>query len=218
MRPTLIALAPAVVLMAGFAGSQSAAASTDPFVSLGLHFVPFSDVTLDAPSERASDDGNGFGARLEVGGPLFVYGEYQQARHSISNSTFLNLSSTKVDGDASDTRLGMAFRSRLDNGYLLAAAEYVGIDFELDGTREVNEQGIGVHLGGGFNLAESATLYGQLGFLSLDDLDGQELRFGLQGNLGQGASLFGEYRMLSVSGKGRDYDLNDIRVGVRFGF
>lgn len=190
------------VIALGLLGcTQLAQAETDPFVSMGLFFAPMSEVESD-PGD--SIDGSGFGARVEVGGALHIHGEYLQS----------SLDDPAGDVDFSDTRLGMTYRSHMENGYILASAEYVGLDFDANG----DDQGIGVHLGAGFNATDSVALYGRAGMISLDDLDGPELRIGIDGKLQEGTSVYGEYRTMMLSADGTDVDVNDLRIGVRFSF
>ena len=54
--------------------------------------------------------------------------------------------------------------------------------------------------------------------ISLDDLDGPELRIGIDGKLQEGTSVYGEYRTMMLSADGTDVDVNDLRIGVRFSF
>ena len=194
MRHYLIAL--------GLLGSsQLALAETDPFVSLGLFFAPMSEVE----DEVAGDvDGSGFGVRAEVGGALHVYGE---SPHS-------SLHDIACDVDSTESRLGMAYRSHMDSGYILAAAEYVGLDFDGNG----DDQGVGVHLGAGINATDKVALYGRVGMLALEDLDGPEMRLGVDAKLQEGTSIYGEYRTAMLSADGDDVDVNDLRVGIRFSF
>lgn len=190
------------VIALGLLGcTQLAQAETDPFVSMGLFFAPVSEVETD-PGD--SIDGSGFGARVEVGGALHIHGEYLQS----------SLDDPAGDVDFTDTRLGMSYRSHMENGYILAGAEYVGLDFDANG----DDQGIGVHLGAGFNATDSVALYGRAGMISLDDLDGPELRIGIDGKLQEGTSVYGEYRTMMLSADGTDVDVNDLRIGVRFSF
>jgi putative ubiquitin-RnfH superfamily antitoxin RatB of RatAB toxin-antitoxin module len=181
--------------------SQLALAETDPFVSMGLFFAPMSEVETDP---GGSIDGSGFGARVEVGGALHVHGEYLQS----------SLDDNAGDVDFSDTRLGMSYRSHMENGYILASAEYVGLDFDANG----DDQGVGVHLGAGINAGDKVALYGRVGMLALDDLDGPEMRLGVDAKLQEGTSIYGEYRTAMLSSDGTDVDVNDLRVGVRFSF
>ena len=176
------------------------AAEPDPFFSGGLFFTPLSEVDTGA----AKVDGSGFGVRAEIGGALHIHGEYLQS----------SLDDNAVDVDFTDTRLGMGYRSHMENGYLLVSAEYVGLDVDALG----DDQGVGVHLGAGFNAGQAVTLTGRVGMLALDDLDGPELRLGVSGKLNEGTRVFGEYRTAMLSDAGVDVDINDLRIGINFSF
>lgn len=194
MRHYLIAL--------GLLGSSPLAlAETDPFVSMGLFFTPLSEVDSDVGGKF---DGSGFGVRAEVGGALHLYGEYLQS--SLDNNI--------ADLDFSDTRLGTAYRSHMDNGHILAAIEYADLDFDGSG----NEQGVGVHLGAGFNATDNIAIFGRVGMLALDDLDGPEIRLGANARLNEGTRVFAEYRSATLGSRGNDVDINDLRIGVNFSF
>jgi len=199
MRHYLIA---PVVALGMLTGSQLALAEQDPFVSMGLFFTPISEVDY---SPGTKYDGNGFGARVEVGGSLHGYGEYSQS--SLDDST-------GIEQDFSDTRLGLAYRSHMDFGYVIAAAEYVSFDFDTAG----DEKGVGVHLGLGFNPTDAVSLYGKVGMLALDNLDGPEIRIGAHANINEGTRVFAEYRTAMLSDAGLDVDVNDLRIGISFGF
>jgi hypothetical protein len=185
------------------AGSQIAHAETDPLVSIGLHFAPISNAEPE-PSPKA--DGYGFGLRAQVGGPLHIHAEYTRGFHDEGGN----------DVDITDTRLGMGYRHRLANGYIQASAEYAGIKLENGGSD--TEQGLGVHIGAGLNVADNIVAYGRVGILTLDDVDGPEMRLGVSGKLGEGATVFGEYRSLKVGDSGADLSLSDLRLGISFSF
>ncbi|MCC1495526.1 hypothetical protein [Alcanivorax sp. 1008] len=194
MRHYLIAL--------GLLGSsQLALAEQDPFVSMSLFFTPVSEVDSDV---GGTFDGSGFGGRVEVGGALHAYAEYMLG----------NLDDNAADLDFSDTRLGVAYRSHMDAGYILAAIEHADLDFDIGG----EEKGVGVHLGAGFDATDSVGIYGRVGMLSLDNLDGPEVRFGATAKLNQGTKVYAEYRSAMLSETGNDVDVTDLRVGVNFSF
>jgi hypothetical protein len=190
-----------IIALGLLGGSQLALAEQDPFVSMSLFFAPMSEVESDADG---SFDGSGLGGRVEVGGALHIYGEYMQS----------SLDDNATDLDFSDSRLGMAYRSHMDQGYLLAALEYAGLDFDGGG----KQQGIGAHLGAGFNATDSVAVYGRVGMLALEDLDGPEIRFGASARLNEGTRVFAEYRSAMLSETGNDVDVTDLRVGVNFSF
>jgi hypothetical protein len=190
-----------IIALGLLGGSQLAMAEQDPFVSMSLFFAPMSEVESDADG---SFDGSGLGGRVEVGGALHIYGEYMQS----------SLDDNATDLDFSDSRLGMAYRSHMDQGYLLAALEYAGLDFDGGG----KQQGIGAHLGAGFNATDSVAVYGRVGMLALEDLDGPEIRFGASARLNEGTRVFAEYRSAMLSETGNDVDVTDLRVGVNFSF
>src|SRR5690554_2530141 len=199
MRHYLIA---PVVALGMLTGSQLALAEQDPFVSMGLFFTPLSEVDTNDPAIDKVD-GNGFGARVEVGGSLHGYGEYSQS--SLDNNI--------AEMDFSDTRLGVAYRSHMDFGYVLAAVEYASLDFDT-----AKEDGVGAHLGLGFNATDAVSLYGKVGMLALDNLDGPEIRIGAHANINEGTRVFAEYRTAMLSDAGLDVDVNDLRIGISFGF
>lgn len=190
-----------IIALGLLGGSQLALAEQDPFVSMGLFFAPASEVEV-TPGGKV--DGSGFGGRVEVGGALHLYGEYMQS----------SLDDNAVDMDFSDSRLGVAYRSHMDAGYILAALEYAKMDFDFLG----DQTGVGVHIGGGFNVTDNAALYGRVGMLSLEDIDGPEIRVGASAKLNEGTKVFAEYRSAMLSETGNDVDVTDLRVGVNFSF
>ena len=189
-------------------GSQLAVAEVDPFVSLGVFFTPYNELD-NAPTVMcsASPDGTGFGLSAEVGGALHLHGEYMAGQLDING----------VDVDVTDSRLGLGYRSQLDGGYIIASGEYVGLNLDVAGA-DATDEGIGVHLGGGFYLSDAVTLYGRVGMIKLDDLDGSEVRVGIRGKLNENTGLVAQYRTMMLSETGGDIDANDLRIGVNFSF
>ena len=155
----------------------------------------------------ASPDGTGFGLSAEVGGALHLHGEYMAGQLDING----------VDVDVTDSRLGLGYRSQLDGGYIIASGEYVGLNLDVAGA-DATDEGIGVHLGGGFYLSDAVTLYGRVGMIKLDDLDGSEVRVGIRGKLNENTGLVAQYRTMMLSETGGDIDANDLRIGVNFSF
>jgi|SRR5690554_1669185 len=205
MRHYLIA--PAIAL--GLLGSsQLALAEQDPFVSMGLFFTPYNELDIAATGlGSASPDGSGFGLNASIGGSLHLYGEYMAGQ----------LDQNGVDVDVTDSRLGLGYRSHFDGGYIVASGEYAGLKLDIAGA-DATDEGIGVHLGGGYYITDAVTLYGRVGVIVLDDLDGSEARVGITGKLNENTSLFAQYRTMMLSETGGDLDANDLRIGVSFNF
>jgi len=188
--------------------SQLALAEADPFFSMGVFFTPYNELKLDVSGlGSSSPDGTGYGLRAEVGGALHLHGEYVAGQLDVNS----------VDVDVTDSRLGLGYRSHFDGGYILAIGEYVGINLEI-GSADATDEGIGVHLGGGYYLNDRTTLYGRLGVIALDDLDGSEVRVGINSKLNESTIVFAQYRTMMLSESGFDMDVNDLRIGVNFSF
>lgn len=189
--------------------SAVALAETDPLVDFSVRFNPWADSEVNAFGAGADGDGRGLGTRLEVGGALFVFGDYN----------LTDIDTDVGDIDFTETRFGAGFKHSTERGYISVSGENYRLKLEHDGTSgSAKDDGIGVHLGGGFNLGSWATLYGKLGIISLDDYDGQEYLGGITGNISDNGRIFVEYRNLALEDGPVDFDHSDARVGVAFSF
>lgn len=186
----------------------SQAAEPDTIFTGELFFTPLNELDIEpSGGPNASPDGTGYGVRLQAGAELHLYGEYTEG--------LLDVSGTDVD--TLDTRLGLGYRAHFDQGYLHASVEYARFEVEINNV-EADDEGVGAHLGAGVNVAEQATVYGRVGIVALDDLDGPELRLGVSGQLSRNTGVFAEYRYLDLSDSDGDLTLNELRIGARLTF
>lgn len=154
------------------------------------------------------DDGTGFGLKgeFEVADQLFIGGLYESIEYDDFNA------------DVDQLRLGGAYGpgagSRNEGVY--GRAEYVELDF--DGPEE--QDGLGAHIGYAKPLAPAFRVYGEAGYLFLDDVDGPELLIGGTFQLNPNIAVFSDFRgaFLDVDNSNTDVDLTTFRVGARFLF
>lgn len=186
----------------------SQAAEPDTIFTGELFFTPFNELDIEPTGgPDTSPDGTGYGVRLQAGAELHLYGEYTEGL----------LDGSGADVDTLDTRLGLGYRAHFDQGYLLASVEYARFEVEVNNLDD-DEDGVGAHLGAGINAGEYATLYGRVGIVALDSVDGPELRVGVSGNLSRNTGVFAEYRYLDLSDSDGDLTLNELRIGARLTF
>lgn len=167
--------------------------------------------TLD-PDDGDSIDENGFGGRAQIFLPLgiFLTGQYQE----------VDFGDDFIEFDVEDTRMGAGWGWTLGGGagMLFGKAEYVslGSDFDADG--------FGVTVGGETSPARWVFVRGGLGYLIIEDADGNEID-GLEASLGAdfifvaGFGAFVEARQWFASDEGfGDIDFRDLRAGLVYHF
>lgn len=176
------------------------AASGDHYID-GF-FVPWQEADFDS----FEDDGDGFGVKgaFRVADPIYLTGEFQSTELDDSNA------------DVDELRLGAAFGDGAGAraGGLYGRLQYVELDFESG-----DDDGFGGHIGYALPVSPQFRLYGEAGYLLLDDLDGPELLGGVTYQFAPNLAAFADFRtsMLDIDGGG-DLDLSQFRVGARFSF
>ncbi len=186
------------------AGLAGPAAAEFPVGKAGVNLAPSAKLDIDGNS----DTGNGFGFYGEVGGDtLFVYGDYQLTSVDINAE----------DVDFKETRIGGGLRSGNDTGTLVVRVESYKAEIDSDSTQS-DDSGVGVHVGGDVSLNKTIGLFGDLGFVSLDDYDGTEYRLGARANLTDISEVYGAYRMLSLDDSGAELDVSEFKLGINILF
>ncbi len=176
------------------------------------YYIADSKLKVDAPGPGSADDsGDGFGVRLmaPVGRGLLVAAEYQTA----------NLDDSDIDVDQIRAGLGYMTEGPLRFG---ALAEYVNFQFDGGHGNKQEPDGFGLHGRIEYSASNMVTLYGQLGYLDVEDddeADGIEWLVGASMNFNRSWGGFVDYRSASLDGDSDlDYDLHDLRLGVRWNF
>ena len=168
-------------------------------------FFALSEVDLDPGGD---DDGNGFG----------IKGEFQIADQLFLGGMFENIEYDDSDADIDQIRFGGAYGpgAGSKNEGLYGRLEYVEIDPE--GGDELD--GIGGHIGYAKPLSPEFRLYGEAGYLALDDADGPELLIGGTFLVRPNIAVFSDFRgaFLDVDNTRTDIDITTFRVGARFLF
>lgn len=171
--------------------------------------------TFEAPEpapieEEVDGDGAGVKGAIELLPDLYLTGEYQSIEFDESFGT---------DSELNQFRIGAGFGPGAGNGGgLYGRAQYISIDDD-DDSDEDEQSGIGGQIGFALPLSEMLRLYGEVGYLSLDDLDGPEFAAGVDLRLARNLGLFADYRVTELEYDGGDeVTLEDVRVGARFYF
>ncbi|WP_428311086.1 outer membrane protein [Hydrocarboniphaga sp.] len=187
------------------------AVPTTVFANEGAHvdgyYIPTSKLDVDlGGGVSGDDDGDGFGVKGIVpfgrAQNFFLEGEYQSSSYD------------DFDVDLDQLRLGGGWQIPLQTGTLAIYGEYV--DLQIDDV-DADLSGFGVHARLAFPIARNVQIYGQGGYLSLDDhgtYDGFEFLVGASLDITPNIGAFVDYRHTDLSGD-VDYTLGDLRVGVR---
>lgn len=161
---------------------------------------------------RADDEGDGAGAKaqLDLGG-LHITGEYQSVDYD----------DTEIELD--QARIGIAIGPGAGNGGgFYGGAEYVNFSFDYPGIaddEEEDQDGFGGHIGYAIPLAPIVRLYGQAGYVKLDDIDGPEFLAGISVALLPNLGVFADYRATDFEDEDEnELSFDDVRLGVRFSF
>ena len=183
----------------------------------GSSYIDGFAVVADTETEivglgRAEDEGNGRGikAQLDLGG-VFLTGEYQSVDYD----------DTEIELD--QARIGVELGPGAGNGGgIYGGAEYVNFAFDYPGIADEDEEdqdGFGGHIGYAIPLSDLVRLYGQVGYVKLDDIDGPEFLGGIAVELLPNMGLFADYRATDFEDEEEnELSFDDVRVGVRFTF
>lgn len=177
-----------------------------PVGKIGVTVSPRADLEIDGLPDA---DGNAVGAYGEFGSTnLFAYGDLQRG----------NVDILGVDIDVNETRAGLGARSFSDRASFEVRVEHYDIELDIGGT-DISDDGVGVLFGGAVVLTPQVNAFARYGFLSLDDLDGDELLFGVSGKLSDAAEVYGAWRMLTLEDSANDEaEISDLRIGVNLLF
>ncbi|MCC2655418.1 MAG: porin family protein [Panacagrimonas sp.] len=191
----------AALAACGFVAPALAAPGNNYVDGYGL----FSDIDLGGPND---DDGVGMGVKgaFQVADKVYLTGEFQTVEYDDFNE------------DLDQIRLGVGFGPGMgpNSEGLYGRVEYVDVDLG-----PFDDSGVGGFVGYGLPLNQQFRIHGEVGYLLLDDVDGPELLIGATYRVAQNLGVFADYRasFLEFDGNGGgDFDINDLRLGVRFTF
>ena len=177
----------------------------------------FGIVKSDAEAEvvdlgSSEDEGDGYGVKAQLGlGGVFLTGEYQSVEYDDTE--------LKLD----QIRGGLELGPGAGNGSgLYAGGEFVRFTFDYPDVSDDDEEdqdGFGGHIGFALGLSPTVRLYGQAGYVKLDDIDGPEYLAGLAVQLLPNLGLFADYRATDLEDDDEnELSFDDVRVGARFYF
>jgi opacity protein-like surface antigen len=195
----------AALAACGFAAPAMAAPGNNYVDGYGF----FSELDLESGPFDDSDDGFGMGVKgaFQIADRVFLTGEAQTVEYD------------DVNEDFDQIRLGAGFGPGMgpNAGGIYGRVEYVDVDIGF-----ADDGGVGAWLGYGLPLNPQLRLYGEAGYLLLDDIDGPELLIGATYRIAQNFGLFADYRASFLEadvGPGEvDVEVSDFRLGVRFTF
>lgn len=194
MKKQLIAAAAACVMSA-------------PVMAQGHNYIDGFIALSEAEVGNNDDDGVGFGLK----------GDFQ-----IADKIFLGGLYENIDYDDSDEieqiRFGAVFGPGAGsrNAGIYGRAEYVNFDNDGPG----DQDGFGGTIGYAHPISPEFRVYGEAGYLVLDDLDGPELRVGGTFQVAPNVAIFSDFggAFLEVDNSNADIDIVTFRAGARFLF
>lgn len=190
------------------AATAAALIVSAPAMAQGHNYVDGFFALSEVDPGPTDDDGTGFGLK----------GEFQVADQLFLGGTYESIEYDDTDTDVDQIRLGGTYGPGAGsrNEGLYGRLEYVDID--IDGAPE--QDGIGGHIGYAKPLSPEFRLYGEAGYLALDDLDGPELLIGGSFQVNPNIAIFSDFRgaFLDVDNASNDLDITTFRVGARFLF
>ncbi|MGQ0618953.1 MAG: outer membrane beta-barrel protein [Panacagrimonas sp.] len=206
MKPLMI---PAAV--AAFAFCLPAAAEPGNNFLDGYYVSGTFESQVPAPFEEEIDgDGGGVKGAIELLPDLYLTGEYQSVEFDEPIDSGLKLNQFRVGGGFGP---GVGH-----GGGLYGRVEYVSIDDD-DEDDEDEQAGIGGQVGFALPLSELLRLHAEVGYLSLDELEGPEFVGGVTVRLARNLGLFADYRFTELEfDDGEEISLEDFRIGARFYF
>lgn len=179
---------------------------------IDAYYIPYSSLDFKIDGLGSTDgDGDGFGVKgmvpLGATRSFFLEGEYQSSK----NDDF--------DFDIDQTRFGAGWQTPLSTGTFALYGEYA--DIEIDNG---SADGLGVHGRLTLPIAPAVNLYGQIGYLWLEDednidIDGVEFLIGASVDFNPNVGAFIDFRQDNLTSDDPagdvDFTFQDLRVGVR---
>lgn len=174
-----------------------ASMASDPFQHVDAYLV-----STNLEIGGVDDDGDGFGisGSFRVGEQAFIDAEYQ---------------STETDDfeiEIDQLRLGLGFHSMESTAGLTFYGQGEYLQFDANGD---DEDGFGLHGGILIAATEQLRFKGELGYLTLDDVDGLEYTLGASFDITPNIGLFADYRLTGLEDdNNNELDLTDVKLGV----
>lgn len=201
----------AAVAATAFSVASTAALAVEPGHA-HLYYIPSSTLDLKVPGlGQADDDGGGFGVNLFLpfgaAKNIVVTGEYQTTHYD------------EFDLDYDQIRAGLGWQGTAQTVSFGVFGEYVGTELE-----DAEVDGFGIQGRLSAPVSDQARLYGQVGYLALEDdyedFDGFEYLIGGSIDLTPNFGLFADFRTTSLEGSDSEleYEFQDFRIGGRFVF
>lgn len=169
-------------------------------------------------------EGDGFGARAAIPlAPFFLLtGEYQATNYDELQTP--GQPDATIDVDEDQFRFGGGVQYPQPGGAQIGAyLEYVNLEWDFnDGGPNEEFDGGGIHLRGEFPLTPIFGIYGQVGYLGLEndagaELDGPEFLVGAELGFTPNLGVFLDYRGTALEDEfGDELNLDSVRVGLRF--
>jgi hypothetical protein len=203
------------------AAAPGLAVAAPPTAYGDLYYIPTAELEL---GDTIEFEGDGFGLRgaAPVSRAVWLTGEYQKVNYDEASAA--GFGSGDVDVDDERFRFGIGFQPPQQQSFSWGVfAEYISAEFEAEGEK-TDADGFGLQLRGMLETGAGVDLYGQIGYVELeddegDDGDGPEYLIGGLFWLNPRLGLFADYRLTDLEvGGGEEFKSDELRVGARFAF
>lgn len=199
----------AVLLSAGLAFCGLVAAESH----VGFFYLPHSE--FDVGSEDS--EGNGFGAHAEFDVAAKGRLDFDFSFTNSDEGRIFNDESPDIDIRQIRIGYNVLFGNQADALTKLVRLEVAHLSVDGDGI-DASETGFGLHAGLQYAPTPALRVLGELGYVNIEELNGPEIKLGLDYKLSTAYSLFGNYRGTMLSADGTDLDITDFRLGAAVHF
>ncbi|MDP3857202.1 MAG: outer membrane beta-barrel protein [Stagnimonas sp.] len=216
-----------LLLCAGLLGPAGVFAGSPAANGVDL-FVGAAELKLSDSEDSVKFSGYDYGTRaaFALSPNVFVSGEY------VRSTTDKSVDDVKIEIEPEELRIGGGVKFATSKAVnLFMGAQYARMDLDItasdpSGSETISAKADGYTLFGGadYSFNPGITLYGRLGYMSLDDdgdkMDGLDFLAGAQYPISPSIGLFGEFRLtdLEFEGDGGSITFTAYRGGVRFSF
>lgn len=191
---------------------------------LDFYYSPTPELEFDDGSDRLEFEGDGYGLRgaAPVADAVLLTAEYQKLNYD--EASVAGLGSGDVDIDDERWRLGIGLQAPEQAGFQWGLyGEYLDVTLE-GGGESFDADGFAVHVRGTLYASAATSVYGQIGYVKLEDdeggdADGPEYLVSGVFSLTPQLGVFVDYRLTDLEDDdGGTIKSDELRTGLRLHF